>query len=549
MLVSGDGSLIASVGDESFVRVWDATTGREVRRLEGAANARFGALAPAPDGRRVAAAADGTVLFWDLTTGTEAGRLAWIGNDAAEAERTAGALALHPDGATVAVGTAAGAVWVLSEDVAPRDLRRHEGPVTTLAFTTDGDSLASGSADRTVRLWKTSTGAHQLSMVGHEGALCGLVFAPGGRQVLAGGIDGMLRVFARSTGVERGATRAQAGPAAALAASADAARIAMGHRNGTVSLWDAATRKETARLVGHSGTVSSLAFAPDGRTLVSGGADRTVRVWDLARDAVRAGPRELRVPLAGPAIEVPDAVVALSFAPDSRTLAVARRDRILTLWDARTGASLRRLDALPRIGAARLGDVRFAPRGEPVELWWDRQLVVLREVPSGERRFQMRLRWADTAVAVSPGLDRIAVGTRDGNVRLHATADGEEQRTLEAGKAEITALCFARGGARLAALDERGVVRVWSLGESGAPAVVNAVNGPVVALALSPDGRRLALAGAERTVLLHAVADGRTLRTYAGHEDAVISLAFSPDGRLLASGGVDATVVVWSVPE
>jgi WD40 repeat protein len=113
-----------------------------------------------------------------------------------------------------------------------------------VAFAADGRTLASGSYDRTVKLWEAATRKELATLRGHTGPVRSVAFAPDGRTLASGG--GGFSV---------------------------------------VKLWEVATRKELAILGRwHEAGVYSVAFAPDGRTLASGGGDGTVRLWFAATE-------------------------------------------------------------------------------------------------------------------------------------------------------------------------------------------------------------------------------------------------------------------------
>src|SRR5262249_19575491 len=122
-----------------------------------------------------------------------------------------------------------------AEEAKPRSaLQGHTDMVQCVAFSPDGKILASGSRDRTIKLWDVASGKNTATLTGHKRGGWWLAFSRDGK-VLA----------------------------------------SAGHRDQTVKLWDVQTGKNTATLTGHTDWVWSVAFSPDGKTVASGSSDKS----------------------------------------------------------------------------------------------------------------------------------------------------------------------------------------------------------------------------------------------------------------------------------
>jgi hypothetical protein len=162
----------------------------------------------------------------------------------------------------------------------------HEGGVRCLAFSGDGKRLASGSYDKTIRLWDIATEKTLRVLTGHEKGVERVVFSPDGRLLASGANETVVRLWDVPTGKELPPLKGHSG-VLALAFSPDSRTLATAGMTPVIRLWELSTGKERAQFTGHHGVVFCLSFAADGRALASGGGDTTALVWDVSGRAAR----------------------------------------------------------------------------------------------------------------------------------------------------------------------------------------------------------------------------------------------------------------------
>jgi eukaryotic-like serine/threonine-protein kinase len=320
-----DGESIVSGGEGAAPRLWDLGKHGESRTL--LSNGDWvSRVAYSPGGRWLAAEARGLTL-WDARTGVLVRRF-----EASESP------AFSPDGRTLALGgwDSRVRVWDLETgrlsrtlDARPREPNGNRRVIGSLAFSPDGSWLAAGLGffnwyasdyDQVVKVWDLESG-QEVATLPHGGTVPSLAFSPDGETLATACHDGTLRLWAvRSWRLTR--SWKGSGTFQALAFEPGGRTLVTGGEQGALQSWDVATGRALRLLGRHSDTVFDLAFSPDGKTLASASADRTIKLWDVVSG------RELRT-LAGHK----NFVFGVAFAPGGDVLASGSWDGTLRLWD------------------------------------------------------------------------------------------------------------------------------------------------------------------------------------------------------------------------
>ena len=197
-----------------------------------------------------------------------------------------------------------------------------------MAFSPGGGILASGSRDKTIRLWDAETGAYLRTLMGHTDWVTSVAFSPDGRTLASGSWDNTTRLWDVETGTHQRTLIGHTDWVNSVAFSPDGRTLASAsgswrdESDNTIRLWDAGTGEEQLTLTGHTSGVDSVAFSPDGRIIASGSRDDTIRLWDVDTGA------DIRT-LTGHTSRVE----SVAFSSDGRTLASASSDGTCLLWE------------------------------------------------------------------------------------------------------------------------------------------------------------------------------------------------------------------------
>ena len=281
---SFDGRLLASASYDHTIKLWDVASGRELRTFAGHSDmVFFDSLSP--DGRYLASASrDQSAKLWDARTGQEiytfTGHRNWVHS-----------VAFSPDGRYLATGSDDSTIklWDLATGREIRTLRGHNGSVMSVAFSPDGRYLASGGLDSSVRLWALNefsasthewliTGRQIRTFRGHSASVLSVIFSTDGQYLASASADRTARIWEVASGdqVRSLSTNSQVN---SVAFTPDDRYLAGACFDGTVRIWNVSGANEVATLTGHTGRVFFVTFSADGRLLASAAEDRTVRLW------------------------------------------------------------------------------------------------------------------------------------------------------------------------------------------------------------------------------------------------------------------------------
>lgn len=235
------------------------------------------AVTVSPDGKIFASSSDKTIKLWELENGKQLRQLGgWFSSHSGIVDT----LAFSYDGEIIASGSWDETIklWSVSTGRQIRTLKGHNSCVNTLAFNPDNQLVASGSLDCTIKVWQIITGHEVGNFTGHSASISTVAWSPDGQFLASASADYTIKIW-QATGREIRTLYGHSLFVNSVAYSQDGTMLVSGSSDNTIKLWQASTGKEILTLKGHSNAVWTVAFSPDQKFIVSGSWDKTIKIW------------------------------------------------------------------------------------------------------------------------------------------------------------------------------------------------------------------------------------------------------------------------------
>lgn len=295
-----------------------------------------------------------------------------------------------------------------------RTLSGHSGGVRCLAVSPDGEYIASGSSDKTVKIWRWQTGEEVFSFNSHQSGVLALAFSFDGEIIASGSGDKTIKLWNVSSGTELRTLTGHDDIVSAIALSPDGKTLASGSRDTTIRLWSLkkgllqfVTGQKPEILSNHADMIAALAFHPQGTILASGGCDSMLGLWSLDKSPHRFC-RGLNTEL-----------LAIQFDPEGKVIATGNSDKTLKLWQAKTGRAIRSI----------VGHTK-----------------------------------AVNTIAFSPNGQQLVSGSSDKTVKLWQTKTGQEICTYDEHSSAVYAVAFHPNGQEIVSASNDMTIKIWTVG-------------------------------------------------------------------------------------
>lgn len=526
---SPDGTMLASGGhfSDSTVKLWRESDGRLIRTLAGTNGNNgflFGPMIPVrffPGQKTIVSIGEGSGIgFWNVADGVlrqvvDGGYPmdldpsgAWI------ATAGAGGTILVRDAATgailrtlmgptdisdslafssnglLAAGERTGKIWIwrVSDWSLVETIQAHAADIYALKFSPDGQLIASGSLDDTVRLSDVTLGAVVKVLNGHTESVNDLAFSPDGQTLVSVAWDFTARLWHVPDGGAMGAISLEGRPGYGVAFHPSGQRFAVA-TDADLLEFDLASHQLLRKFLVHTQPMTCCRFTPDSSRMISAGYDGRIDIWKTNGDLERQLPSG-------------DGVAALDVSPDGTQFTAVQLDMIAT-YDVATGATVRSLN---------LGTYAYS-------------------------------------ASYSPDGTKFAAGFLDGKVRIYDASKLNLVQTLSGLTGAVYGVDYSHDGSFLVGVDNENHARVWD-GQGNFVRNLTGSNQTLNAVAVSPDDQYVLAGGDSGKAYLWRVSTGQLVMNFTAHGfGGIRSVGFTPDGTAFYTGSGERLLKVWSLAD
>ncbi len=466
-----------------------------------------------------------------------------------------GNIVFSPDGNRFAIAGSVG-IWIY--DVRPGTLKEinlltgHTRQVTAIAFSPDGNMLASGSKDETIRLWDVLTGEQKTKFTGQERTITAIAFSPDGKTLATGNgllgdasdIEIQIRLWNLQTG-EHTSLVGHEKDITAVAFSTDGKTLVSCSRDRKVFFWDVATGRSTLLHTEHEQDIIFVGFSSDGKTLATGSLDNTVKIWGAKTGALNSTIKE-HDGLIG--------IRSVAFSPDARIVATGGRNAA-RLWCANSGQYITTIKPKFSIHEVGISSIVFTPDGNTLATAGEHNIINLWDLQKEKHRTTIKGHISHvTCLSFSPDGMTIASGSVDREGYLWDAKSGEHKATLKGHRTELLFIYFTPDGKTIKTGDRSRIVCFWETRKrllqthTRKPQNRFYLSSRLEFIAYSPDDKYFATIGwDETTIRLSHAKDCREVGVLGNEGQKVRNVVFSPDGSFLAAVSSDLTIRLWDI--
>ncbi|KAJ3128957.1 hypothetical protein HK098_003054 [Nowakowskiella sp. JEL0407] len=361
------------------------------------------------------------------------------------------------------------------------NLEGHSATVYSVAVSSDGRFIATGSWDTTLKIWSMQSGEKLKTLRGHTDNVNSVAFTTDGRYIVSGSSDKTIKIWVTESGEDLRTLSGHTNNVNAVAVSTDGLFIVSGSLDNTIKIWSFDSGDEVLTLYGHSDSVRTVAISVDGQYIVSGSNDKTIKLWSTLSGEV-----------IGTLTGHTDIVRSVAISSNNQYIISGSWDNTIKVWSFQSGQMERSIQA-------HTNNVK--------------------------------------SVAVSVDGWFIVSGGGDNTVKIWVLESGELFRTFKGHNGGVNTAVISSDGQYIVSGSLDNSVKIWSMQSDEEVVRSKGHTLKVNALTISRDGKLMVSGSDDKTVKVWSTETGELLKTLSGHSNPVYSVEISRDGHFVMSGG------------
>ncbi len=411
----------------------------------------------------------------------------------------------------------------------------HSSTVQSVAFSSDGRFIVSGSDDKSVKLWSVEQKKLLHTFEGHSSGVLSVAFSPDGKFIVSGSWDKSIKLWSVEQQKLLHTFEGHSSTVYSVAFSIDGRFIVSGSEDKSIKLWSVKQKKLLHTFGGHSDEVRSVAFSHDGRFIVSGSDDNSIKLWSVEQQ------RHLHT-----FEERSNDVNSVAFSSDGMFIVSGSDDKSIKLWSVEQKKLLHTFEG----HSNDVNSVAFSPDGMFIVSGSDDKSIKLWSVEQKKLLHTFEGHSNDVnSVAFSPDGMFIVSGSDDYIIKLWSVEQQRHLHTFEGHSGTVNSVAFSSDGRFIVSGSRDNSIKLWSVEQQKLLHTFEGHSEYVNSVAFSPDGRFIVSGSEDRSVKLWSVEQKKLLHTFEGHTYDVYSVTFSHDGRFIVSGSEDESIKLWSVEQ
>lgn len=404
-------------------------------------------------------------------------------------------------------------------------------PILALAFSKNGQYIASGESDGCLRVWKTEQDQLICTSHYHKGHIASLCFLENDTKIISGGLDGVLRITSAETGELFHTFLGHQGQIWSIDCALSQNLLASGSGDRTIRLWDLKTKK-IVHILEDSSEVWAIKFNKTGNLLVSGSAEGNIKLWDVQTgkflDTLIGHEEHVRM---------------IDVSPDEKQVISASSDCTLKLWDIEKRELIYTFDGHNNQvwTVAFNSDGNLLASGDvegKIKLWDVRNRKLQKTIQGHQEQVQNVIFHPKSPILASSGFD--------GTFKFWEISSGYPLKIWQGFSHTLFCSSWHPQGHQIAAGGGTQIINGWNIEQERPLMSLSGHKGWIFGISFNPDGKWLASASTDSTIKLWETESGKCYKTLYSHNNWVWSVDFHPKEPILASGSSDRTIKLWN---